>query len=104
MKKEAVWFSRHQPTAEQVADAAAMGYEITVTPQVTEMASKSLESSADVEAAMKTIHAAPFAVFGVFAAPVQAEIIRRMLAILEQPVQPVMKVPLFAAAATHVAV
>lgn len=31
MNKTAIWFSRHQPTAAQIDDAACMGYALTVT-------------------------------------------------------------------------
>jgi hypothetical protein len=33
--KKAIWFSRHQPTARQIEEAARMGYALEVTPEGT---------------------------------------------------------------------
>lgn len=77
--QKAIWFSRHQPTAEQVTSAAYMGYAIVVDPHVTAMAGRSLETNEDLAEVMATLAAhcrwdvvdSAQAVFGVFSTPVQ---------------------------------
>ena len=77
MSQNAIWFSRHQPTAEQIADASAMGFHLSVEGWATEMASKSVETDREVRAIVDTLSATGMPIFGVFAAPVQSEIFGR---------------------------
>jgi hypothetical protein len=69
--KKAIWFSRHQPTAGQLDDASCMGFEISVTTEMTALASLSIETDADVDRIDNALQDAHCAVFGVFAAPLQ---------------------------------
>ena len=55
-------------------DAAVMGFQITVTPEATEMASVSLETEEQVNRVISFLQSNNCAVFGVFAAPVQAHL------------------------------
>ena len=73
--KSALWFSRHQPTAEQLADAAAMGYTLTVEAEATALASAVLETETEVLGVINFLEYAASrhgAIFGVFAAPIQS--------------------------------
>ena len=79
--KTAIWFSRHQPTADQIADAAAMGFILVVDADATKTAGLSIETELDVDYVMEFfttgIAADVAAIFGVFAAPVQSAIWHR---------------------------
>lgn len=75
--KPALWFSRHQPTAEQLADAERRGFQITGIEAGIIEGSRSLETTADVwsvdgalRAAMKALNTGT--VFGVFPAPLRS--------------------------------
>ena len=76
--KTSIWFSRHQPTAEQVADASAMGYEITAIESGKALGSISLKDDGDVKAVVSGVlglvaeHSA-VAIFGVWPNDVQAQ-------------------------------
>lgn len=80
--KKAIWFSRHSPTTEQLADALRLGYEITVSEYFTELAGRNLTNDEEVIAVVDELimHCqsnwpnGSTAVFGVFAAPVQSAI------------------------------
>ena len=77
--KKALWFSRHQPTAEQIVDAKEMGYTLKVSETATKLASASLETDDQVAEVIEFFRtgsdgALCSAVFGVFAAPVQSAI------------------------------
>ena len=81
MKKKAIWFSRHQPSAAQIEDAASMGYDLTVTSEGLALGSMDLRDNGDVLACVSGLlgHCAEtgaVAIFGVFAAPILAQIAR----------------------------
>lgn len=74
--KRAIWFSRHAPSAAQVAEIAAMGYEIAAMEDGLRLGATNLADDGDVDAVLTALlglaaqHDAG-ACFGVFAAPVQ---------------------------------
>ena len=74
--KKAIWFSRHAPTEAQVAEIAAMGYEIAALDDGLRLGAMNMTDDGDLSAvlsallALATEHGAE-ACFGVFAAPVQ---------------------------------
>ncbi len=71
MKKQtAIWFSRHQPTAEQVSDAEWFGYEITGISEGILAGSKNMADNPDVWAAIEFCRGKT--VFGVFPSPLRA--------------------------------
>lgn len=79
--KKAIWFSRHQPSREQIEDAARMGYDLEVTPEGTSLGALDLRDNGDVLACVSGLleHCAEtgsVAIFGVFAAPILAQIAR----------------------------
>lgn len=77
----AIWFSRHAPTEAQIEDAACMGYDLTITQEGTSLGSMDLRENGDVLACVSGLlgHCAEIgavAIFGVFAAPILAQIAR----------------------------
>ena len=75
--KKALWFSRHQPRAAQIEDAARMGYVLAVSDTGTQLGGKDLRDWGDVVAVVSALlgHAEELgaaAIFGVFAAPILA--------------------------------
>ena len=74
--KKAIWFSRHAPSAAQLAEIAAMGYEISAQDVGLRLGSRNLADGYDVHAVLLALlglaaeHGAE-ACFGVFAAPMQ---------------------------------
>jgi len=79
--KTAIWFSRHQPTTGQMEDAARMGYALTTTFHSTALGGKDLADNGDVLAVVSSLlgHCADTgatAIFGVFAAPILAQLAR----------------------------
>ena len=79
--KKAIWFSRHQLTDAQIDDAARMGYAIEVTETGTRLGSLELRDNGDVLACVSGLlgHCADVcavAIFGVFAAPILAQLAR----------------------------
>jgi len=79
--KKAIWFSRHQASTEQIVDAARMGYSLTVTPEGTSLGTLDLRDTGDVLACVSGLlgHCADtgaVAIFGVFAAPILAQLAR----------------------------
>ena len=78
-KFKAIWFSRHNPTEEQIANASNMGYEFVAIKKGKILASIDIESIELIEATMKSVmkltkkHKA-YAVFGEFPAIVQSYI------------------------------
>lgn len=74
--KKALWFSRHAPSAAQVAEVAAMGYEIAAQEDGLRLGAINLADDGDMNAVLSALlglaveHGA-IACFGVFAAPVQ---------------------------------
>ena len=79
--KTALWFSRHAPTAAQVVEMAAMGYEIAALDDGLRLGAKNLSDDSDLNAVLSALlglaatHSAE-ACFGVFAAPVQECLLR----------------------------
>jgi hypothetical protein len=74
--KKAIWFSRHAPSAAQVAEVAAMGFEIAAQDDGFRLGAMNLADDGDLNAVLSALlglaaeHGAE-ACFGVFAAPVQ---------------------------------
>ena len=74
--KKAIWFSRHAPSAAQLAEVAAMGFEIAAQEDGLRLGAMNLTDDGDLNAVLSAVlglaaeHGAE-ACFGVFAAPVQ---------------------------------
>ena len=74
--KKAIWFSRHAPTEAQVAEIAAMGFEIAAQEDGLRLGATNLADDDDINAVVSELlglaaeHGAEVC-FGVFAAPVQ---------------------------------
>ena len=74
--KKAVWFSRHAPSEEQLAEIAAMGYELAAQEDGLRLGARNLADDGDLNAVLSAVlglaaeHGAE-ACYGVFAAPVQ---------------------------------
>lgn len=79
--KTAVWFSRHQPTADQIADAERLGYTITAIETGKTLGAVDIRDNGDVKAVVSGVlaqvaeHKAA-AIFGVPAAPILAQFAR----------------------------
>ena len=73
--KAAIWFSRHQPTPEQIDDAARMGWQIVGIPEGMALGAVNIDdNAADVAESIRALareHGAR-AVFGVFPTPILA--------------------------------
>jgi hypothetical protein len=79
--KKAMWFFRHQPSRDQIEDAAQMGYALEVTPEGIALGTMDIRDNGDVLACVSGLlaHCASrgaVAIFGVFATPVLAQIAR----------------------------
>jgi hypothetical protein len=79
--KKAIWFSRHRPTPEQIEDAARMGYALITTPEGVALGAMDLQDKGDVFACATALlghcqEQGATAIFGVFAAPILAQIAR----------------------------
>lgn len=79
--KKAIWFSRHQPSREQIEDATRMGYALTVTSEGASLGSLDLQDNGDVLACVSGLlghcsETGAVAIFGVFAAPILAQLAR----------------------------
>ena len=76
MTKKAIWFSRHAPSAAQLAEIAAMGFELAALDDGLRLGAMNLFDDGDLAAVLSALlelasdHMAE-AVYGVFAAPVQ---------------------------------
>ena len=74
--KKAIWFSRHAPSAAQLGEVAAMGFEIAAQEDGLRLGAMNLANDGDLNAVLSALlglaaeHGAE-AVLGVFAAPVQ---------------------------------
>lgn len=74
--KKSIWFSRHAPSAAQVQEIAAMGFEIAAQEDGLRLGAMNLADDGDLNAVLSAVlglaaaHGAE-ACFGVFAAPVQ---------------------------------
>jgi hypothetical protein len=78
---KAIWFSRHQPSREQIKDAAYRGYDLVVTETGTSLGAMNLGDDGDVRACVSGLMAhcaetGAVAIFGVFAAPILAQLAR----------------------------
>ena len=77
----AIWLSRHAPTADQIADAKRLGYDITAIAEGQHLGSIDLRDEGDVKALVAATlglcaeHNAR-AIFGVVAAPLAAQLHR----------------------------
>ncbi len=74
--KKAIWFSRHAPSAAQLAEVAAMGFEIAAQDDGLRLGAMNLADDGDLNAVLSALlglaaERGAEAVFGVFAAPVQ---------------------------------
>lgn len=72
--KNAIWFSRHQPTESQLAEISAMGYTLVALPLGIELGSENIESIGHANRLVCELVALCYdnnatAVFGVFATP-----------------------------------
>ena len=79
--KKAIWFSRHQPTGDQIADASAMGFEIAAIEPGKVLGAVDSRDNGDVKAVVSGViaqvagHKAA-AIFGVPSAPILALVAR----------------------------
>jgi len=79
--KTSIWFSRHQPTADQIADASAMGFEIVAIEPGKALGAVDIRNNGDVKAVVSGVlaqvaeHKAA-AIFGVPSAPILAQFAR----------------------------
>ena len=79
--KTAIWFSRHQPTADQIADASAMGFEIVAIEPGNALGAVDIRDNGDIKAVVSGVlakvaeHQAS-AIFGVPSAPILAQLAR----------------------------
>ena len=79
--KTAIWFSRHHPTGDQIADAAAMGFEIVSIETGKALGAVDIRDNGDVKTVVSGVlaqvseHKAS-AVFGVPSAPIFAQLAR----------------------------
>lgn len=79
--KKAIWFSRHQPTAEQIADAEKLGYEITGIETGKQLGAMDIRDNGDVTVVVSGVlalvaeHKAE-AIFGVPSTPIMSQIAR----------------------------
>jgi hypothetical protein len=79
--KTAIWLSRHQPTAEQIADAETLGYTITAIEPGKTLGSVDIRDNGDVKAVVSGVFAQvaehkAAAIFGVPSAPILAQLAR----------------------------
>ena len=80
MSLTAIWFSRHPATVTQIDEIRTMGFELDSDPKWAELASRQLMTEEDVSAvatelekfSAETGPREARAIFGVFAAPIQA--------------------------------
>jgi hypothetical protein len=75
--RNAIWFSRHQTTAEQIADAESIGFSISGVARGMELGAISLTSVQDVEYVNNELHnlchdCRAIAIFGVIPVPLRA--------------------------------
>lgn len=106
MSQNGVWFSRHQPTAEQIQDAAARGFNIVAIAEGQALGAANLQDAGDVRAvvsgllALVATHDA-HAIFGVPSAPIMAQLARTAADAVQRgeflPVDENGDVPFFAA-------
>lgn len=68
--QKAIWFSRHQPTTEQIESAAKLGFEITNISEGLEAGSQIIKEEADIFAAAN--FCCGQYVFGVFPVPLRS--------------------------------
>ena len=77
--KKSIWFSRHQPTAEQLSDAQNMGFEIIAITEGIALGSIAIQDGGDILDVSEKIRAfacevGAVAVHGVFPVPLMGEI------------------------------
>lgn len=82
-KRNAVWFSRHEPTEVQLEEAEDLGYDIVATEDGIHLGSINIQDESDLDeiveqlAELIAIHDAD-AIFGVFPVPIQGRISENM--------------------------
>lgn len=79
--KTAIWFSRHQPTAEQIAGASAIGYEIKSIEPGKMLGTVELNDNSDIKAVVSGLLAQvaeqkAIAIFGMWPNDMQAQFAR----------------------------
>jgi hypothetical protein len=100
--KNAVWFSRHQPTNEQIADASAMGFKIVAIEPGKVLGAVDIRDNGDVKSVVSGVlaqvaeHRAE-AVFGVPSAPILAQLARTAADAVQRGAFESADVPFFAA-------
>jgi hypothetical protein len=99
--QRAIWFSRHQPSREQIEDAAQMGYEIIVTQEGLLLGAMELKDEGDVKACVSALLAIvqekqANAIFGVFPTPILAQIARTYQDICQIGITTNQDIPCFA--------
>ena len=82
LKRRAMWFSRHHPTAEQFEDALSNGWQITNISDGIELGSIAIQTQKDCDEVLARLWASVLktdceAVCGVFPAPLQSDFCRR---------------------------
>jgi len=73
--KQALWFSRHLPTADQLSDAEKIGFTIVNIPDGMEMGARNLNNKEEVRQIMQDLIVAAekseaAAIFGAFPSPI----------------------------------
>lgn len=81
IKKNAIWFSRHQPTTEQLAEIAGMGWQIHDLESGLKLGAMNLQDDGDVNAVGSALLAMvsecdAVAIIGVWTAPMQEALSR----------------------------
>jgi len=82
--RPALWFSRHEPTAEQLADVVARGYTLVALTEGMTLGAVNIVGPKDAEMVYSSLlelasaHGAR-AVFGVFPTPIQAQLCLRSI-------------------------
>ena len=78
---KAIWFSRHQPTPEQIEDAKRLGFDLAVIPEGMVLGAMSLNDDGDTRAVVTALlgicsKTDAKAIFGVFPTPILCQIHR----------------------------
>lgn len=86
MKKKAIWFSRHQPTAAQLTEISVLGYEITDMEESMKIAAKSINTAEeldDIVTYLGLLSETHSAIFGVIPVPIRGELYRVCIPVYE---------------------
>lgn len=96
--RKAVWFSRHQPTADQIEDALSLGFAIEAIEMGIALGSRDIQTMEDLGEVLSELRAlvdktGAEAVFGVFPAPVASSLYMELCSFRPES----RRVPLYAA-------